>query len=112
MGYFAFVAIGLATAFGFEVLASAVDPKNLTFKNPAWPIFVVVWYGLLYSISYATMRMRPVWVPAVVWGVVGTLLEAIIFKRLNIVVDPIIYGIMFAIPHAIYTMRAGKSSKA
>ena len=48
--------------------------------------------------------------PAVVWAVVGTILEVVLFKRLNIVVDPIIYAIMFAIPHKIYQVRsAGKT---
>jgi FtsH-binding integral membrane protein len=104
-GYVGFVGVGLVTAFGFEVLASALDPKNATFKNPAWPIFVVLWYGFLYSISFAMFRTRPVWVAAAFWAVVGTLLEIVLFHRLNIVVDPIVYAIMFAIPHAIYRAR-------
>ena len=106
LGYLGFVAVGLTTAFGFELLASALDPKNATFKNPAWPIFFVIWYGLLYSVSFATLRARPVWVAAAVWAVVGTLLEIVIFHRLNIVVDPIVYAIMFAIPHKIYQARS------
>ena len=33
LGYLGFAVVGLTTAFGFEILASALDPKNATFKN-------------------------------------------------------------------------------
>ena len=87
LGYVGFVIVGLITAFGFEILASPLDPKNATFKNPAWPVFFVIWYGFLYSVSFATLQTRPVWIAAAVWAVVGTVLEIVVFHRLNIIVD-------------------------
>jgi multidrug transporter EmrE-like cation transporter len=106
--YLGFVVAGYFTAFCFEIIASALDPKNATFKNPAWPVFFVIWYGFLYSVSFATLRTRPVWVAAAVWAVVGTVLEIVVFHRLNIIVDPIVYAIMFAIPHKIYQARGAE----
>lgn len=110
--YLGFVVAGILTAFCFEVIASALDPQNATFENPGWPVFLVIWYGLLYSISFAAFRTRPVWVAAAVWAVVGTVLEIVLFHRLNIIVDPIVYAIMFAIPHKIYQALGAESRAA
>ena len=101
-----FVGIGIALALVFEVIAGAVDPQNRTFQNPAWPVIVPIWYGFLHTINYALFRGRPLYVPAIAWAVAGTLVEIVVFKRLNAIVDPIIYAIMFTVPHAL-TRRAG-----
>jgi len=106
--YLGFIVVGYVTAFSFELIASALDPKNATFKNPAWPVFFVIWYGFLYSVSFATLRTRPIWVAAAAWAVAGTVLEIVVFHRVNIIVDPIVYAIMFAIPHKIYKAQGAE----
>jgi hypothetical protein len=105
-----FVAIGIAVAFVFEVIASNVDPQNRTFQNPAWPILLVLWYGFLHTVNYKVFGGRRLWVVAVAWGVIGTLLEIVVFRRVNPIVDPIIYAIMFTAPHLI--TRGGRGSTA
>src|SRR4051812_2943303 len=104
-GWLKFVAIGIVVAFIFEAIAGAVDPKNRTFQNPAWPLLVPLWYGLLHSINYAVFRGKTLLVPALAWAVAGTLVEIVVFKRLNAIVDPIIYAIMFTAPHALTRRR-------
>jgi hypothetical protein len=94
-----FVGIGYLVAFGFELLASAVDPQNKTFDNPGWPVFFVIWYGLLNSINYAVFRNRSLKAPAIAFAIFGPLVELVVFKRLNLIVDAVIYAIMFTLPH-------------
>jgi hypothetical protein len=104
-----FVATGIVVAFVFEVIASNVDPQNRTFQNPAWPIFLVLWYGFLHTVNYMVFGGRRLWVIAVAWGVIGTLLEIVVFRRVNPIVDPIVYAIMFTAPHLL-ARRKGDSS--
>jgi hypothetical protein len=104
-GWLKFVGIGLVVAFLFEILASALDPQNRTFDNPAWPLLVPLWYGFLHTINYAVFRGKRLFVPAIAWGVAGTLLEIVVFRRVNPIVDPIVYAMIFTAPHAL-TRRA------
>jgi hypothetical protein len=101
-----FVGIGYAVALFFEIIASNLDPQNRTFQNPAWPVFFVLWYGMLYSLNYALFRNRSLPTTAVTWAILGPIIETVFFKRLNLVVDAIIYAIMFTTPHAV--LRRGK----
>lgn len=102
-----FVAIGLAVAFVFELIANAVDPQNRTFANPAWPLLVPLWYGFLNTLNYVFFRRRRLLVTAIAWAVAGTLLEIIVFRRVNPIVDPIIYAVMFTAPHVLTRRAAG-----
>ena len=104
-GWLKFVAIGIATAFGFELIAGAVDPQNRTFENPAWPVLLPLWYGFWQSINYVALRGKRLWVPAIVWGIFGLLVEIVVFRRVNAIVDPIIYAIIFTVPHVLTRER-------
>jgi hypothetical protein len=103
-----FVGIGLAVALVFEIIASNVDPQNRTFDNPAWPLLVPLWYGFLHTINYAAFRGKRLLVPAIAWAIAGTLLEIVVFRRVNPIVDPIIYALMFTAPH--WWMRRAQRS--
>ena len=98
--YPVFLLVSLVVALAFEVLANTVGDGRL-FESRAWPLFFVVWYGTLYSLTYLTCRNLPWWVPVIPWAVLGPVLELVVFRRLNPVVDPVIYALMILVPRLV-----------
>ncbi len=107
--YLWFMVAGYATSLFFEIVANTIGDGKL-FQVEGAVVFFIIWYGLLQTVSYVTLRDRRWWVAAIAWAVVGTLAEIFIFHRSNLIVDPIIYALMGLIPLAIYWRREGKLS--
>ena len=99
--YLYFLFISYCVAFLFELNAN-INFDGKLFKTPGWPIGFFIWYGLFYSLIFFMFKNKPLWVPAAAGAILGTTAEAFLFGRLNIIVDPIIYGIMFYIPFWCY----------
>jgi hypothetical protein len=99
--YFYFLIVSYATALFFEFIANTYADGRL-FQLPLWPIGFLVWYGLIYSITFIICRKRPLWVPVLIWAILGPLAEILVFHRFNIIVDPIIYGVMFFVPFWVH----------
>ena len=104
--YPVFLLASLVVALAFEVLAKTVGDGRL-FEARAWPLFFVVWYGTLYSLTYLTCRNRPVWLPVLAWAVLGPALEIVVFRRFNPLVDPVIYALMILIPTLVDRRLSG-----
>lgn len=99
--YLAFLAVSYVTALVFETIANTIGDGTL-FQNAWWPLFFLGWYGLIYSATFLVFNKRPWWQPVLAWAILGPIIEYFIFHRLNIIVDPIIYAIMFLVPFWIY----------
>lgn len=99
--YFYFLAISYMTALFFEFIANTYADGKL-FQLSFWPVGFLVWYGLIYSITFLICKRKALWVPVAAWAILGPLAELFIFNRFNMIVDPIIYGIMFFVPFWVY----------
>lgn len=99
--YFYFLFISYLVAFLFETLANTIGDGKL-FQAPNWLIFFLIWYGTIYTLTYLVFRKRPLWQVVLTWAILGPILEIIVFKRFNPIIDPIIYGLMFLFPFWIY----------
>lgn len=99
--YFYFLLISYCVTFLFELNANLNFDGKL-FQVPGWPIVFLTWYGLFYSIIFFIFKSKPLWFPVVAGAILGTIAEAFLFHRLNIIVDPVIYAIMFFVPFWIY----------
>jgi hypothetical protein len=92
-----FLIVAFVVALAFEVLANTIGDGHL-FEARAWPVFFLCWYGTLYSLTYVALRNRPLWLPVLAWAVLGPVLEIVMFRRFNPLVDPVIYAMMVLIP--------------
>lgn len=99
--YFYFIVFSYFTAFIFEFIANTIGDGRL-FRSHLWPLFFLIWYGSIYSVTFLLFSKKSLWFPVVTWMILGPVAEAVIFHRLNIVIDPIIYGLMFFIPFLAY----------
>lgn len=97
MRYLPFLLISYLVALFFEVIANTVGDGKL-FQNKAWPVFFLLWYGALYSVAFFICRKRSLWWPVLLLAIFGPIVEVLVFRRLNIIVDPIIYGLMGFLP--------------
>ncbi len=95
--YFTYLVFSYITALIFETIANTIGDGQL-FKSPNAVVFFLVWYGLLYTVLYLICRGRPLLVPVIVLAILGSVAEIIVFKRSNLIVDPIIYAIMGFLP--------------
>lgn len=100
-GYLAFLAVSYSVAFVFELLANTIGDGKL-FENAGWPLVFLGWYGLIYSATFLVFHKRAWWQPVLAWAILGPVVEFFIFQRLNIIIDPIIYAVMFFVPFWIY----------
>lgn len=99
--YFYFLLIAYLIAFFFEFIANTIGDGKL-FQAPNWLIFFLVWYGTIYSLTFLVFRNKPIWQVVLTWAILGPILEITVFNRLNPIIDPIIYGLMFLIPFYLY----------
>ena len=99
--YLLFMLVSYIVAFLFELNANLFFDGKL-FESQNWPIFFLIWYGLIYSITFLLFHKKSLGFPVITWIVMGPIVELLIFHRLNLIVDPIIYAIMFFIPFWIY----------
>ena len=106
--YLYFLLISYGVAFLFELNANLFFDGKL-FESQGWPIFFLIWYGLLYSVTFLFFRKSSVLIPAVIWALLGPLVETLVFHRLNLIVDPIVYAIMFSLPFWIYRKYIAKN---
>jgi hypothetical protein len=93
----AFMLVSYVAALAFELVASTVGDGRL-FEAPAWPAFFLAWYGALYALTYLACRRRPLWVPVLAWAILGPVIEILVFRRLDPVVDPAMYAAMSLVP--------------
>ena len=107
--YFSFLGASYTTAFLFELNANLFFDGTL-FQAKNWPIFFLIWYGTWYSIFFSLFRKRPLWVPVIAGAILGPIVEVVVFKRLNIIIDPIVYAIMFFVPFWLYQKRIQKTA--
>nr|MDO8081031.1 hypothetical protein [Candidatus Freyarchaeota archaeon] len=110
-GYLAFLAVSYVTALVFETIANTIGDGTL-FQNTWWPLFFLGWYGLIYSATFLIFYKRALWQPVLVWAILGPVVEYFIFLRLNIIVDSIIYALMFFVPFWIYHKYITKKFKS
>lgn len=96
-----FLIVSYVVAFVFEVNAYYIGDGGI-FNSPLWPVVFFPWYGLIYSLTFFIYHDKSLWYPAVTWAVMGPIVEILIFKRVNMVIDPIIYAMMFFIPFWVY----------
>jgi len=96
-----FLITAYAAALLFEVNSNFFFDGTL-FQKSNWAIFFLLWYGGLYTITFLLFHKQPLWVPIIAWVIIGPFVEAFVFNRLNIFIDPIIYGIMGFVPFWIY----------
>ncbi len=99
--YLQFLLASYVTAITFETIANTIGDGKL-FQAENWSIFFLIWYGAIYSVTYFIFRNRPLWMPVLAWAIAGPVVEIFVFGRLNAIVDPIIYAIMFLIPFWVY----------
>lgn len=104
MRYKKFIFVSYLTAAFFELIANTVGDGKL-FANPGWPIFFLLWYGLLYSVLFLFAKNKKLWVSVVFFAILGTIVEILVFKRSNLLIDPIIYALMALIPLWIMRVR-------
>lgn len=107
--YSYFIVVSYGVALFFEFIANSVGDGRL-FQLPHWYAIFFVWYGLLYSMAFLVLRKRALWFIVIVGAIVGPSLEKFIFHRLNIVVDPLIYAMMFFIPFWLYKIKLHKQN--
>ena len=99
--YLCFLLASYVTASLFELNANFFFDGAL-FQSQYWHIFFVIWYGSLYSVVFLLLHKRPLWIAVLVGAILGLIVETFVFHRVNLIVDPIIYAIMFFIPFWIY----------
>ena len=105
--YLIFLALSYPIALCFEILANTIGDGRL-FQNPHWPIYFVLWYGLLYSVLFFIF-IKTAAVPASLsFAVIGIVVEIVVFKRSNLIIDPIVYFFMALIPCLLVTKIKGK----
>lgn len=94
--YLKFLVVAYIAAAFFEFIANTIGDGKLL-QNPAWPIIFLIWYGIIYSILFL-FRNKSLRTGVIFFALFGTIIEIVIFKRSNLVVDPIIYGLMAYVP--------------
>ena len=99
--YLQYLMVSYIVAILFEMNANFFFDGKL-FQQPLWLIGFVVWYGFFYSVMFFLFRNRKLLEPVIAGAILGTIAEYFIFNRIHIIVDPIIYAIMFFIPFKIY----------
>ena len=99
--YLYFLLASYVTAFLFELNANFFFDGTI-FQSQYWYIFFIIWYGSLYSIVFIFLHKRPLWNAVAVGAILGLIVEIFVFHRLNLIVDPIVYAIMFFIPFWLY----------
>ncbi len=57
--FFYFLLVSLLSALVFESIPTIIFPSK-TFSSALWLIPFVLWYGLLFSISFLIFRKKPV----------------------------------------------------
>ncbi len=92
-----FLTLAYLTALFFETIANTLGDGTL-FQQPKAIPFFISWYGGWYLLSYLTLRFQLLWVIALVFAIIGTILEIVFFRRCNPFIDPLIYAIMGASP--------------
>lgn len=109
--YFQFLIISLISAFIFEEIPRITrDLLNYStvhiweIGDDGFLIFFVLWYGIIFSISYFLFRNRQIKY-SIVFGIIfGMVAETILFKKMNPVsffLFPVLYGLMFYFPFKI-----------
>ncbi len=99
-----FLGVSYVTALVFEMLANVIGDGKL-FTHADRIVFFFVWYGILDTALFFVFRFTNLWVAAVFFALLGVALEMAVFNRSNIVVDPIVYGLMAFIPCKMFSDR-------
>jgi hypothetical protein len=102
--FWLFLAIGYVTAFVIEYSAAASGDSKI-FQSAGWPIFFLIWYGLLFALSYKFLKNRPLWQIAIIWAILGPLIEMVLFRG-HIRPTDVFYCVMFVVPFWL-TRRLG-----
>ncbi len=110
--YLQFLIISLISAFIFEEiprivqdLVSFSDVRHIWYIGPdGFFVFFLLWYGIIFSISYFIFIERQIKYPVIFGLILGMLAETILFKKMNPIsffLFPILYGLMFYFPFKI-----------
>ena len=95
--YLLFLLLSYPTAILFEANANFFF-DGVLFQQQNWFYFFVLWYGLLYSTLYFFSRKFGLIYSGIFFAILGTVAEVLVFKRSNLIADPIIYFLMALIP--------------
>ena len=104
-----FMVIAYGTAFLVE-RGSAAGGDSKLFVSPLWPIFFLIWYGLLYGLSYRFMKNWKLWQIGLFWAVAGPIIELILFRGTFRPTD-ILYSLMMIFPFWLSRLLARKFAK-
>ncbi|MBN2517479.1 MAG: hypothetical protein JXB14_01400 [Candidatus Altiarchaeota archaeon] len=105
-----FLLVSYLTALLFETIANTIGDGKL-FQQEGWPIFFLVWYGALYSPVFLVLNKKPLWMPVLAGAIIGPVVEVVFFQRLNPLVDPLVYAVMFLVPFWVHhRYLVGKST--
>jgi len=95
-----FMILSYLTAFLFENIAF-IEGSGRLYIFPLWPIAFLLYYGLLYSVTFVIFRDKKIIYPILFFAVLGAIIEIFLMKRFNWI-DPIIYAAMIFIPFYLY----------
>ncbi|HLC44516.1 MAG TPA: hypothetical protein VJK50_01600 [Patescibacteria group bacterium] len=95
--YVQFLGLSYPSALLFEFMANTIG-DGILFSQNNWVIFFIVWYGSLYTMIYFVQKRVGLMKAVLLFAILGTFAEIIIFKRSNLIVDPIIYFLMALLP--------------
>ena len=107
-----FLIISLISAFVFEEIPRIVQDIFSSLEiihvwdqgSEGFFIFFILWYGILFSISYIIFINHQIKYPIIFGIIFGMIAETIFFKQMNVVsffLFPILYGLMFYFPFKI-----------
>ena len=95
--YVQFLGLSYPSALLLEFMANTIG-DGILFSQNNWVIFFIVWYGSLYTMIYFVQKRVGLMKAVLLFAILGTIAEIIIFKRSNLILDPIIYFLMALLP--------------
>lgn len=99
-GFLLFLAVSYIIAFLFESLAFLTGDGGM-YRSLVGIVVFLLWYGLLYSLTFIIFRKKPLWMVSLTWFILGPIMEILVFGRVHWI-DSVIYAIMFLIPMWVY----------
>ncbi len=100
--YIKFLSLSYLSAIFFETVANTIG-DGILFTQDNWFVFFIIWYGLLYSVLYLIYKKFGLVPASIFFAVLGTVAEIIVFKRSNLIIDPIMYFLMALVPCYLFS---------
>ena len=95
-----FILIGYVVAFTVEFLSAASGDSQI-FASPVWPLFFIVWYGLIYYLAFRFQKNWKMYQILLFWAIAGPVVELVLFRGSFLVTD-IFYSAMVGLPFYIH----------